>query len=302
VAGSSSSNLDIAAAWATIATFGAVLLGGAVYAIGACWPLKLYVIKIRGLEDGRASTLTSFTAIISNRSRNAKTISDFALTSKPSWRKRGLSRKANFSAKPIESILDEEEGLTIGSHDSVVLEGTYPSDVLPRGFTDYVYVTAGPRPFFGRILDKTPPRYEGLLRDFKRQRDQEANQGGKPLGPPTAGRSSAGDWRPAIAVAPGDLDLLVTLSDGRPGWTAILVHRISNGSVRKVYDELVNGKEIVALEGVDQKTIDEATKFLQESAAELRIRRSTGDSRASLPPAPTPVSDSPIRPDPTHSP
>ena len=50
VAGSSSSNLDIAAAWATIATFGAVLFGGAVYAIGACWLLKLYVIKIEALR------------------------------------------------------------------------------------------------------------------------------------------------------------------------------------------------------------------------------------------------------------
>jgi hypothetical protein len=294
MAASPPSNLDIASAWATIATFGAIVLGGVVYGIGACWPLKLYVIKVRGLEAGRASTLTHFTAIIANRSRNAKTISDFALASKPNWRKRKLSRKANFPSKPIDLILEEEADLRVGGHDNLVIEGTYPSDELPHGYNVYVYVTVGPRPFFGRVRDKTPPLYEELLRDFKHQKNLEATQGGKSPRPPTAGRSSANNPRPPIALAPGDLDLLVTLSDGRPGWTAILVHRISNISnlsVLTVYGELVDGNEVVALEGVNQETIDAAVKFFEESAVALRIRRSSRESPASMSPAQTSTSD-----------
>lgn len=249
------SNVDLAAAAATIATFAVVILGAIAYFFGAVWPLKIQAVQFRG-PDGKGGEATEVTATITNRGRNTKTLSSYALVKDPGRIKRRITVHADLDdIQPfqVSSVQVPNRQVTISGHDVLVVQGLYLKGALPYGTKTRVIVEVGPRHFIAKIRDISPRT------NTKRPNAAPA----RPIPPPAA-----------IPVSPGDRDVVMVTAGPKIFDTVKALRDLTGDGLMDVNRDVLQTNR-VWLQAVDQATAEVAKARLEAVDATVEIRPST---------------------------
>jgi hypothetical protein len=262
------SNLDLAVAWATIATFVVVLLGGIAYASGVLWPLTIEAIQERTFDDN--VPVIQLSLFVTNRSRNGKTISEPALVRNPGFWNRRVRRRArlvNIKTLSKVSVIQPTGGnLHIDGHDSILVQSIYPKPALPFGAKTAVYVNVASRHFFCvKIVDDTPPAIDAAIRSWEQSKPKTAGLAEKTTPSPKT------TTRDLVLLGTGTTSLRVSRPSEFVFRTARLLSRYTGQDILDVYARLIDDESSVWLQGIDEATAKAKAAELQQTGASVHV-------------------------------